>query len=181
MISTEPSWAIIRTRIRCEDVVERGLRENGYRAYVPRFRVLIWPHGAKRKPAATMRALFSGLVFAQDWRGWPREPISQVIGLLPSSRNGIPAALSGTDIAVLMDRERLGQYDIYAPRPPANGVVIPDALKIDDAVEYELAGTVIAAVVRDLSPSGRAIIEGLFLGRVARMSVETSELRAVSA
>jgi hypothetical protein len=176
---TEPTWAIVRSRTRCEDIVAQGFLNAGYRAYVPRFRVLTWPHGAQRKPAATMRALFSGLVFVQDWRGWPQDRISQVIGPMPSPQPGIPATLSGADIAVLMDRERLGQYDLHAPRPPANGVVIPDALKLNDAVEYDLAGTVIEAVVRDLSPSGRAIIEGLFLGRVTRMTVETSELRAV--
>ena len=176
---TEPTWAIVRTRTRCEDIVERGLQAAGYRTYVPRFRVLIYPHGQHRKPAATMRALFSTLVFVQDWRGWPKEPISHVVGLMPWSLNGAHASLSGADIAVLMDRERRSVYEPHAPRPPVNGVVMQH-VQVGDQVEYQLAGTAIAAVLTALSPSGRATIQALFLGRETVLEVEASDLRAVS-
>lgn len=180
---TEPSWAIVRSRSRCEDIVERGFQAAGYRAYVPRFRVLTYPHGAQRKPSATMRPLFASLVFVQDWRGWPdirQHRISQVIGLMPSSRIGLPATLSGADIAVLMDRERLGKYEPHAPRPPANGVVVAH-VHIGDQVEYELAGQLIEGVLQDLSESGRATIRIAMMGREVDVPVQAAELRAVSA
>lgn len=178
---TEAAWAIVRTRSRCEDIVAQGFLNAGYRAYVPRFRVLLWPHGEHRKPIATMRALFAGLVFVQDWRGWPQDRISQVIGLMPSAQAGMPARLSADDIAILMDRERRGVYEPHAPRPPANGIVIPDALTVGDAVEYDLAGTVIEAAISALSPNGRATIRASIFGRETEMKVDAAELRAVSA
>jgi hypothetical protein len=175
---SEPAWVIVRSRSRCEDIVERGFRDAGYRAYVPRFRVLTWPHGAQRKPAATMRALFAGLVFVQDWRGWPHERISQVIGLMPWGLNRSPATLSSADIAVLMDRERRGVYEPHAPRPPANGVVIRADLTIGEQVEYELAGQTIEGVLSELSESGRATIRVAMLGRDVDLPVEAADLRA---
>lgn len=177
---TEATWAIIRTRHRCEDIVERGFLWAGYRTYIPRFRMLTYPHGQQRKPAAIMRPLFAGIVFVQDWRGWPKEPISQVIGLMPWSLNGAPAALSGADIAVLMDRERSGVYEPHAPRPPANGVVIP-AMEIGDLVEYDLAGQAIAAVLKELSKDGQAKIGAMVFGREITLKVQASDLRLVSA
>lgn len=174
---TEPAWAIVRSRTRCEDIVERGLRDAGYRTYVPRFRTLTWPHGTQRKPAATMRALFSGLVFVQDWRGWPKEPISQVIGLMLSPRPGIPCALSGTDIALLMERERLGIYEPHHPRPPANGIVMAH-VDIGDAVEFDLAGQAISGILDELSPNGSALIRAAILGRDVQIRVEAADLRA---
>ena len=102
---TEPTWAIIQTRTRCEDIVAQGFLNAGYRAYVPRYRVLLKPHGAHRKPVATMRAVFGGLVFVQDWRGWPKERISQVVGLMPGTRSGSYLSLSGDDIATLISLE----------------------------------------------------------------------------
>lgn len=174
---TEPSWAIVRTRSRCEDIVERGLREAGYRAYVPRFRVLTYPHGMQRKPAATMRPLFSGLVFVQDWRGWPKERISHVVGMMKSPA-GAHATISGSDIAILMDCERLGKYEPHAPRPPANGVVVPH-LAVGQQVEYDLFGTAIRAVIDDLSPNGRATIAAIFFDRVTNLDVDVTGLRVV--
>lgn len=171
---TEPTWAIVRTRTRCEDIVERGFLAAGYRAYVPRFRVLTYPHGQQRKPGATMRALFPGLVFVQDWRGWPKEPISHVIGRVPWGSGH--AQLSGADIAILMDRERRGEYEPHAPRPPANGIVT-QSIAIGEDVEFTLAGEVVCGVLRDLSENGRATIGALIFGREVPMQVATADLR----
>lgn len=181
---TEPSWAIVRTRTRCEDIVAQGFLNAGYRAYVPRARVLLLPHGEGRRSKATMRALFSGLVFVQDWRGWPdcrEHRISQVIGLMPSPRPGVPAKLSGEDIATLMERERRGEYERHAPRPPANGIVIRDDLSIGQQVEYDWVGNVVEAAVKSLSPAGQATISAIVFGRAVDMVVDAAELRAVSA
>lgn len=177
---TEAAWAIVRTRSRCEDIVERGFLCVGYRAYIPRFRMLTYPHGQKRKPSAVMRPLFAGIVFVQDWRGWPKEPIGQVIGLMPWSLNGSHAALGGADIAILMDRERSGVYEPHAPRPPANGVVIP-GMEIGNLVEYELAGQAIAAVIKELSKDGQAKIGAMVFGREITLKVPAGDLRIVSA
>lgn len=175
----EPAWAIVQSRTRCEDIVERGLQAAGYRTYVPRFRVLTWPHGQRRKPAATMRALFSGLVFVQDWRGWPDRSanrIPQIVGLMKLPGASAHATVGLADIAKLMRQECAGMYDPHAPRPPANGVVTP-AIEIGEQVEYDLAGQAIAAVLRELSDDGRATIGALIFGRETRMQVEASDLR----
>lgn len=181
---TEPSWVIVRARSRCEDIVAQGFLNAGYRAYVPRYRVLLAPHGAQRRPIATMRALFAGLVFVQDWRGWPdrrEHRISQVIGLMPGMRSGSNATLSGRDIATLMEHERIGAYEPHARRPPANGLVLRDDLQVGQAVEYDIAGTVVEAVVMELSPDGRATIQAAMFGREPVFKVDAGELRAVSA
>lgn len=178
---SEPTWAIVRTRSRCEDIVAQGFLNAGYRAYVPRGRVLLQPHGAQRKPIATMRAVFSGLVFVQDWRGWPKDRIGQVIGLMPGMRSGSHAILSAADIAILMAQECRGGYEIQAPRPPANGIVMPDTMSVGDVVEYDFAGTMIEAALTALSPAGRATIRGAIFGRETNIEVDASELRAVSA
>lgn len=179
MFVTEPSWVIVRSRTRCEDIVERSFQASGYRSYVPRYRALLTPHGAQRRPVAAMRPLFAGLVFVQDWRGWPKERISQVVGLMPSSRNGVPAVLSGVDIALLMERERSGKYEPHAPRPPANGIVVRADLQVGEQIEYELAGQIIEGVLRELSEAGQALIRIAMLGRDVDLPVEAADLRAV--
>lgn len=182
---TEPTWAIVRTRSRCEDIAAQGFLNAGYRAYVPRYRVLLWPRGASRKPAATMRALFSGLVFVQDWRGWPdrtQNRIAQVIGLVPGMRANEFARISGADVAVLMDRERRGSYEPpEVRRPPANGIVLRDDLEPGDSVGYEWVGLQIEATLDELSPEGAAIIRTWALGREVRLKVDAADLMKISA
>lgn len=178
---TEPTWAIIRARTRCEDIVAQGFLNAGYRAYVPRFRILLTPHGRHRRPTATMRALFAGLVFVQDWRGWPQERISQVIGLMPGARLGAYATLSASDIAVMMGLECSGFYEPQAPRPPANGVVLPDALSVGDEAEFDLAGELVQGTIKRLSKAGRATMTACVFGRDVEVQVDSAELRAVSA
>lgn len=170
---TEAAWAIVRTRHRCEDIVAQGFLNAGYRAYLPRGRVLVLPHGAQRKPAAVMRALFAGLVFVQDWRGWPQERISQVIGLMPGMRSGSYASLVGADIAALMEGERLGEYD--------SGIAPKGDLKLGQKAEIELSGQVIQGGITRLTLSGRATLNACIMGRYTDIEVDTSELRAVSA
>lgn len=176
----EPAWAIITTRSMCEDVVERGLWQSGYRAYVPRFRKVIQPHGTQRKPAATMRPVFSGLVFAQDWRGWPTQPISHVIGLMKSTRSGGLAKLSGQDVRFIMDRELAGLFDKMA-RPPSNGTLTRDDLVVGERVEFDLSDNVMQAVLDGLSDDGRATVRSMILGRWVKTEVDADTLRVVSA
>lgn len=182
---TEPTWAIVRTRSRCEGIAASDLSDAGYRAYVPRLRVVLLPHGRHRKATMTMRALFSGLVFVQDWRGWPERntnPIRQAVGLMPGMRSGSYAALSGQDIAVLMDRERRGLYEANgAKRPPARGIVLRDDLELGERVEYEWIGKIVDATLDELSPDGRAIIRASILGRDVPLKVDAAELMKLSA
>lgn len=170
---TEPSWAIVRTRHRCEDIVAQGFLNAGYRAYLPRGRVLVLPHGLQRKPAAVMRAIFAGLVFVQDWRGWPQERISQVIGLMPGMRSGRYASLCGADIAALMEGERLGEYD--------GGIAPKGDLRVGQKAQIEIFGEVIGGAIKRLTPAGRATLRASVMGREVDIQVDTSELRAVSA
>ena len=44
-----------------------------------------------------------------------------------------------------MDRERTGQFDKMAPRPPSNGTLTRNDLSIGEAVEFEISGSVIMA------------------------------------
>ena len=178
---TEPTWAIIQTRTRCEDIVAQGFLNAGYRAYVPRYRVLLKPHGAHRKPVATMRAVFGGLVFVQDWRGWPKERISQVVGLMPGTRSGSYLSLSGDDIATLISLECSGFYEPHAPRPPANGIVLPDVLNVGDEAEFQLADEIMRGTIKRLSKAGRATMNACVFGRDIEIEVDAAELRTVSA
>lgn len=176
---TEPTWAIITTRAMCEDIVERGFWQAGYRAYVARYRKVLQPHGRHRTSTATMRPVFQGLVFVQDWRGWPQEKISHVVGRL-SSRSGRHLALNGADVALIMERERAGMFDLHAPRPPANGVVARDDLTIGEAVEFDLSGQTILATLDGLSDAGRATVTYMMLGRSVTSEVDAETLHEVS-
>jgi hypothetical protein len=175
----EPAWVIVTTRSMCEDVVERGFWQAGYRAYVARYRRVTQPHGYNRKPAAVMRPVFPGLVFVQDWRGWPPERISHVVGLMSSSR-ATTAKLSGQDVAIIMERERTGQFEPNARRPPTNGIIIRDDLNIGDDIEFELSGRAIEAILEGLSEDGMATIRYSFFGRSNTSRIEADVLRVVS-
>ena len=96
---------------------------------------------------------------------------------MPGMRSGSYASLSASDIAVIIDHELSGAYEPAAPRPPANGVVMPDAISIGDTVECDFAGAAIEAVLEALSPSGRATIRASMLGRDTRIDVDAADLR----
>ena len=174
---TEASWVIVETRAMCEHTVERSLRDAGYRTCVPLARQLRRPHGQDRKAIAIMRPVFSGIVFVQDWRGWPERTVTGVYRLMRGPR-GANATLSGRDIAIIQDRERSGAFETSYPRPPANGIVTRDDLVIGEQVEYEVSDRTILGALEELSEDGMAVVRSLVFGREVRINVAADALRA---
>lgn len=167
-----PPWVIVLTKSTAEDAVERSLRHAGYRAYLPRYRRLLLPHGHARRPASAMHPLFPRLVFVQDWRGWPKISITGATGLMPS-RPGV-ATISDVDVALIMERERKGDFDMAAPRGDSG---LRDDLAIGDEVEFEVAfGAKVLGVLEELSPNGKAVVAAMIFGRVVRTEVGAGSL-----
>lgn len=163
-----PAWVIVRTKSLCEEVVERSLRQAGYRSYLPRYRKLLAAHGIKRRPIASMRPLFPGLCFAQDWRGWPDTSISGAVGLM-QGRPGV-ARLCDADVALIMSRERAGDFDDIR-HPRGSGKYIRDDIKPGDEVEIAAFGRRVLGVLAALTPTGKAIISAMIFDRLVRVEV----------
>lgn len=176
MIDVAPDWVIVETQTSSEELVERGLRVAGYRVYVPRYRKSMSPHGQARRGPASMRPLFSRLVFAQDWRGWPELSISGARGLMRSSP-GV-ARLVDADVALIMHRERAGEFDELR-HPRGSGKYIRDDIIPGDEVDLELFGRRVMAVLTELTPGGKAVIEALLFDRMVRTEVDAETLRRV--
>lgn len=149
-------WAIVQIRSGSEEAAEKRFRQSGYRPYLPHYRKLISPHGRNRKPTPVMRPVFTGLLFVQDWRGWPILAIPGSMGLMPAS-GGRKAQLSDDDVAKMQAKERAEEFD-KGLRPPTNGIMTRDDLAIGDTVEFEISGRQILGILEDLSPNGKAII-----------------------
>jgi hypothetical protein len=175
---TEAAWAIVRTHPQAEDVAERSLRQVGYRAYLPRYRKLLLPHGRDRRPATALRPLFVGIVFAQDWRGWPQHTVSGTNGLFRVA--GTTAKLSHADIEIMQRKERQCEFDDIK-RPPSGGVVIRDDIAIGDDCEVEMFGVRVMAVLDELSDDGKAVLRATILGREVRTEVDADAIHPVSA
>lgn len=175
---TEPTWAIVRTIPQAEEIAERSLRMAGYRAYLPRYRKLILPHGRERRPATAMRPLFAGIVFAQDWRGWPPHIPVGTNGLLRVAGN--TAKLPDQDIEIMQAKERACGFDDIK-RPPSGGVVIRDDIKPGDECEVEMFGQRVMAVLDEISDAGKAVLWGLILGQRVRITTDADAIHAVSA
>ena len=169
-----PPWVIVVTKPSAEEAAERSLRQAGYRAYLPRYRKVLLPHGVNRRPDHTMRPLFERLVFVQDWRGWPKNSIAGALGLMQSHR-GTAKLLDG-DVAIIMERERAGDFDMTGPR--GDGSHIRGDLVPGDHVEFETAfGTKIMGVLEELSPNGKAVVWSMIFDRMVRTEVGTGVLR----
>lgn len=173
---TAPAWAIVVAKSMQEEIAERSLRQAGYRVYLPRYRKLISPHGRERKPTTAMRPLFSGLLFVQDWRGWPSVPVHGTVGVM-QARPGI-AKLSDIDVALIMDRERACEFDDVS-RPQGNGLVIRDDIKPGQEVEVEAFGMRILGVLNELSDNGKAVVSAMMFGSSVRMEVDAAALEPV--
>jgi hypothetical protein len=160
-----PPWVIVETKASAEELAERQLLQAGYRAYLPRYRRLLLPHGRNRRPVIIMRPLFTRLVFCQDWRGWPPDiSITGAIGLM-KSRPGI-AKLADADIELIQQRERAGEFDMAVPGGSSGA---RQDIKVGDEVEIE--GQKIMGVLAELTPSGKAVIWSLVFDRIVRVQV----------
>lgn len=176
---TAPAWVIVCSR--APEVTERDFRRVGYRVYLPRYRKAIWPHGVERKPASILSPLWSGILFAQDWRGWPE---GQRIGGEPRLMRGMSgkhARLSEGDVVKIMDKERALEFDEV--KYPAGGgmVIVRDDIPIGADVQIELRGARIRGVLHDLTDAGKAVIEYIMLGGPVRSTVDAGALSLVEA
>lgn len=175
-MTNAPAWTIVVAKSLQEEIAERSLRQAGYRVYLPRYRKLISPHGRERKPTTAMRPLFSGLLFVQDWRGWPNTPVIGTVGLM-QARPGV-AKLTDDDVALIMVRERACEFDDVR-RPSGGGTVVRDDISPGDEVEIEAFGARIMGVLDELSENGKAIVSAMVFGRTVRMEVDAAALEAV--
>jgi hypothetical protein len=159
-----PWWTIVEVRAGFERNAQHAFQEAGYRIYAPLYRRELQPHGPNRKSVLVMRRVFPGLLFAQDWRGWPdqrQHQIAGVIRLMPWM--GGVAKLSDEDVAKMMLKERTCDIDDIR-RPPTNGAFVRDDIEKGDSVEMELHGHRIAGILEDLSEDGKSKISAYFMG-----------------
>lgn len=167
-----PAWVIIQTKPAAEEIAERSLQQAGYRIYLPRFRKLLTPHGRLRRGTTIMRPLFPRVLFAQDWHGWPDTPILGTTGVMMLS-GGKAARLSAADIALIVDRERRCEFDEI--RPGGRQEVRTD-LKSGDEVEFQAFGSKVLAVLTELTPDGRALVEALLFSGSVQTEVDADQL-----
>jgi hypothetical protein len=169
-----PAWVIVETKPSAEEVAERSLRQAGYRVYLPRYRKVLSPHGRARQPVTTMRPLFARVLFVQDWRGWPAMGMSCMVGLM-LLRPQVPAKLSDEDVALIIERERAGEFDESAPS--GSGAAVRTDLDLGEEVELEAFGSRIMGVLDELTDDGRAIISALMFGRIMSIRVSAAGLK----
>jgi len=112
-------------------------------------------------------------LFVQDWRGWPAMPISSTVGLM-LVRPQVPAKLSDEDVALIIERERAGEFDEAAP----NGSGVRSDLDPGEEVEFEAFGSRILGVLDELTSDGRAIVSTLMFGRIVSTRVSAAALRS---
>lgn len=175
-IAVAPVWVIVQTKPMSEEITERGLRQAGYRSYFPRYRKLLSPHGRLRSGVTMMRPLFPRLVFAQDWRGWPDRSISGATGLMPA-RPGV-ARLADADVALIMDRERAGEFDDVR-HPRGSDSKIREDISPGDEVDWEAFGRRVIGILEGLSANGKAVVQAMIFDRMVRTEVPASSLRKV--
>lgn len=171
-----PAWVIVQTKMSSEEVVERALRAAGYRSYLPRYRKLVMSHGRERRSATAMRPLFPRLVFAQDWRGWPGNSITGAVGLM-HVRSGL-ARLSDEDVALIMGRERVGDFD-DARHANGNGGYVRDDIVPGDQVAIDMMDRRVMGVLVELSLNGKAIVSAMLFDRAVRAEVDAETLHRV--
>lgn len=171
------AWAIVLTRSQQEDTAERCLLMCGYRAYLPRYRRAMLPHGRRRTAAAAMRPVFPGLIFVQDWRGWPALPITGSTGLMMGPQNRI-AEIPDPDVGVLMERERAGAFDQVRRPPGRGGIALPD-LSPGDEVEVDI-GDIVRGIFHEFSGRGQAVIEMVLFGRSTLVKARADTIRRAS-
>jgi hypothetical protein len=168
------SWVVVITKPSSEEIAERDLRRAGYRVYLPRYRKLLMAHGRERKPTTSMRPLFAGYLFAQDWRGWPKETVHGVEGLLRRAGSQRNATFTDYDISVLRERETEFDEVKYAA---GGGPIIRDDVQVGDTVTVDMASVPMQAVLKELSADGRAWVEVmLFNGRTTLTQVAQDEM-----
>lgn len=177
-MSTDTSWMIMQSA--AVERTETDARRVGYRVYVPRYRKLISPHGADRRSAVTIRPVFDGVLFVQDWRGWPKQTIGGEPRLMRAHRKGDYAKLSAGDIELMMRKEIAREYDDVKYAIGDGRPVLRDDLTIGGQVSFERFGDRVVGVLEELSENGMAFVRAHFLGREIKIAIAARELDAVA-
>lgn len=173
---SQPAWAVVMTR--SEDLTARDLLRCGYRVYLPRYRKVLWPHGADRRPTSIMVPLFRGMLFAQDWRGLPKhQPIGGEPRLMSAYRGAGTYKLADEDIGIIRERENACAFDeVLYPIGPGMGFIIRDDIPEGTQVEFEQLGTRIVGELQGLSDNGKAFVNTVF----GRFEVDAARLSVVA-
>lgn len=174
-METTPPWVLVITKPSAEEVAERNLRQAGYRVYLPRYRKLLRPHGSERRGYCSMRPLFAGYLFVNDWRGWPDIPINGVLRLMQSGGRNVE--MSFGDVERIWQQELSGRLDEAAT--PRSRTRRTD-LQIGETYEFDMLDERVNAVLSDLTDSGKAIVRAMMFGREIPWTVDAADLRAIS-
>lgn len=143
------------------------------RNYAPYYRRIV--HTRDGRPETRLTPVFSGILFVQDWRGWPKYTIRRNRGLMRRG-NGNIATISDDDIWVIMRKEREMKYDEVRFRLGGKAVVRDD-IEVGDRVTFDRLGQRVEGVLAEaLSPNGLAVVRALFFGRETRTTVPAAEL-----
>lgn len=159
------SWVIVTTRAASEEVAEARLRQHGYRCYLPRH----------RNRTGALVPLWPRYFFVADWRGWPQWTVPGEPRLLKVG--GYAACMWDRDIQIIRDREQAGAFD--DPMPVTRGGKRTD-IGPGDAVELDLLGERLNAVLERLTDSGKAVVRVLMFERQTTLTVSQDALRATA-
>jgi hypothetical protein len=100
--------------------------------------------------------------------------MSCMVGLM-LLRPQVPARLADTDVALIIERERAGEFDESAPT--GSGAAVRTDLDLGEEVELEAFGSRIMGVLDELTDDGRAIISALMFGRIMSIRVSAAGLK----
>lgn len=169
-----PPWVICVTSQSSEELAERGFRQSGYRVYLPRYRKVLLPHGSDRRTAASMRPLFSRALFIQDWRGWPDRAVAGTVGLM-MQRPTVPALMNDDDVALILERERAGEFD-EIPHARGSSPVRGD-IKPGEEILIDAFGSQVLGILERLTTDGKALVSAMLFGGMVPVSIDADALR----
>lgn len=166
-------WVIAETEAGRDEVAERSLRREGYRVYLPRRRVVLYPHGNNRRATAIMRVLLPGYIFVQDWRGWPKNALQGTRGTLVKFGSQI-ASISALEINQFRQREDAGDFDDLLPGHKCDHLKIGSKVR---AFDGPFAG--FDLLLSELSDNGRAIVKLMVFDRPTSVDIDARNLEVV--
>ncbi|MBL4615228.1 MAG: hypothetical protein JKY27_10200 [Magnetovibrio sp.] len=163
------AWFVVRTKTGAEDRAAWHLNNQGFEAYLPRYRKQI-RHA--RKTSTVLRAVFPGYLFVsmdleqQRWRA-----INGTMGVISLVQFGeAPRPISDTVVDVIRAREEGGVVNLA-----------PDGLKVGDRVRVrEGAFADHEALLAEVSDDKRVILLLNLMGREVRVTACKESLAKAS-
>jgi transcription antitermination factor NusG len=116
MLTEGPGWCVVMSNPMGEELAERGIREAGYRVYLPRERKMLRGDGTRKRPRSeiVMRPLFRGYLFAELHPNQQWHPIRDARGVSRSAlimRGERPALLPPALVEAIRIKEQAGDFD----------------------------------------------------------------------